>query len=65
MNHYLRPLLNQDEVWQLSLNFEIANIPQLGDIEPFCCPAGKLEITDGVVSVASEHYKEFNGMKVW
>lgn len=26
--------------------------------------AGKLEIIDGVVSVSSEHYKEFNGVKV-
>ena len=27
--------------------------------------AGKLEIIDGVVTVASEHYREFNGVKVW
>ncbi|MBB1075770.1 DEAD/DEAH box helicase [Rhodoferax sp. 4810] len=27
--------------------------------------AGKLEITDGIVSVASEHYREFDGVKVW
>jgi Rad3-related DNA helicase len=27
--------------------------------------AGKLEINDGVVSVSSAHYKEFNGVKVW
>jgi Rad3-related DNA helicase len=27
--------------------------------------AGKLEINNGVVSVSSEHYKEFNGVKVW
>lgn len=27
--------------------------------------AGKLEIVDGVVAVASDHYREFNGVKVW
>lgn len=27
--------------------------------------AGKLEIIDGVVSVASEHYQQFNGVRVW
>jgi Rad3-related DNA helicase len=27
--------------------------------------AGKLEITDGVVSVVSEHYREFDGVRVW
>jgi len=27
--------------------------------------AGKLEITDGVVTVASEHYREFDGVRVW
>lgn len=27
--------------------------------------AGKLEIIDGVVAVASEHYQQFNGVRVW
>ncbi len=27
--------------------------------------AGKLEIIDGVVSVSSEHYQQFNGVRVW
>ncbi|MDO8388522.1 MAG: DEAD/DEAH box helicase [Polaromonas sp.] len=27
--------------------------------------AGKLQIIDGVVSVASEHYQQFNGVRVW
>lgn len=27
--------------------------------------AGKLEIIDGLVSVASEHYREFDGVRVW
>jgi len=27
--------------------------------------AGKLEIIDGVVSVTSEHYQQFNGVRVW
>jgi len=27
--------------------------------------AGKLQIIDGVVAVSSEHYQQFNGVKVW
>ena len=27
--------------------------------------SGKLEIIDGVVVVSSEHYQQFNGVKVW
>lgn len=27
--------------------------------------AGKLQIIDGVVSLSSEHYREFNGVRVW
>ncbi len=27
--------------------------------------AGKLEIIDGVVSVSSEHYRQYDGVRVW
>jgi hypothetical protein len=27
--------------------------------------AGKLEIIDGVVAVSSEHYRQFDGVRVW